>query len=552
MTDNQRVADLLIRCLEQHGVEIVFGIPGAKIDAVFDALVQSSIRLVVCRHEQNAAFMAGAYGRLTSKPGVVIVTSGPGVGNLATGLLTATTEGDPIVAIGGNVPQNMLHKEAHQNTNNVKLMEAVTKKSVEVSAGENVPEAIANAFRIANQRRRGACFISIPQDIGLDTTTLNAPIQAIPIEFGTAKEETLDKAAKIMESAKTPILLLGEESTQPQNTEAIRCLMRNHQIPVVSTYQASGVVPKDLIHLFYGRIGLFKNQPADILLEASDCVMTIGFNPIEYDPEVWNTQCDKEIIHIDYQPCDIHLRYQPDCEILGDIALNVDALNTKIKKIFSQTNKYSELREELHHIIEQGKTKVGKNGLIHPLRFIHELSKIIDENTIVACDIGSVYMWIARYLISHIPHQLLFSNGQQTLGVALPWAIATKMSYPQHNVLSISGDGGFLFSAMELETAVREKIKFIHFIWSDGHYNMVQEQQIMKYHRDSGVKLGCLDIPSFAKGFGAVGYNLTDPDSFTEIYQKALGQDVPVLINVAIDYSDNPALFETIHPHQCN
>lgn len=552
MSNNQRVADLLVRCLEQQGVELVFGIPGAKIDTVFDALVESSIRLVVCRHEQNAAFMAAAYGRLTSKPGVVIVTSGPGVGNLATGLLTATTEGDPIVAIGGNVPRNMLHKEAHQNTNNVKLMEAVTKKSLEVDAGENIPEAIANAFRIATQSRRGACFVSLPQDVGIETTQLTAPPRAVPIQYGPAKSDTIEQAVKHIEAAKTPILLLGEEATQLSNTQAIRSLLEHHQLPVVSTYQASGVVPKSLMHLFYGRIGLFKNQPADKILEQADCVITIGFNPIEYDPEVWNSQCDKSIIHIDYHPCDIHLCYQPKLELLGDITLNVQALDKTITKKFDDTKEFSHFREEYLQIIGQGKDKIGKNGNVHPLRFIHELSQVVDDETIIACDIGSVYMWVARYFISHIPHQLLFSNGQQTLGVGLPWAIAAKMSHPNHNVISISGDGGFLFSAMELETAVREKIKFIHFIWSDGHYNMVQEQQVMKYHRDSGVKLGGLDIPSFAKGFGAVGYDLRNADDFVSIYREALQQDVPVLINVDIDYSDNQELFVTVHPHKGN
>ncbi len=552
MANDQRVADLLIRCLEQHGVELVFGIPGAKIDTVFDALVESSIRLVVCRHEQNAAFMAAAYGRLTSKPGVVIVTSGPGVANLATGLLTATTEGDPIVAIGGNVPLNMLHKEAHQNTNNVKLMEAVTKKSIEVDAGENIPEAIANAFRIATQSRRGACFISLPQDIGIETTQLQAPPRAVAIEYGTAKTDNIEQATKHIESAKTALVILGEEATQLNNTCAIRCFLEHHQLPVVSTYQASGVVPKNLMHLFYGRIGLFKNQPADKILEEADCIITIGFNPIEYDPEIWNAQCNKTIIHIDYHPCDIHLRYQPKFELLGDIALNVYALDKTINKKFDYKNQFSHLREEYLQVIEQGKDKVGKNGLVHPLRFIHELSKVTNDKTIIACDIGSVYMWVARYFISHIPHQLLFSNGQQTLGVGLPWAMAAKMSHPNHNVISISGDGGFLFSAMELETAVREKVKFIHFIWSDAHYNMVREQQLMKYHRDSGVKLGVLDIPSFAKGFGAVGYDLRNANDFASIYCEALEQDVPVLVNVAIDYTDNQDLFRTVHSHKGN
>lgn len=552
MNQSKRVADLVVQCLEEQGVEFIFGIPGAKIDPVFDALVDSSIRLIVCRHEQNAAFMAAAYGRLTSKPGVVLVTSGPGIGNLVTGLLTATTEGDPVIAIGGNVPRNMLQKQSHQKIDNVKLMEAVTKKSVEVIAQENIPEAIANAFRVATQTRRGACFISIPQDVSQELTTVSPTKCTPPIVYGTAREETLELATRMLEQAETPLVILGEESTQPLNCSAIREFIKRHQLPVISTYQASGMIPKDLMHLFFGRIGLFKNQPGDLLLEQADTVLTIGFNPIEYDPEVWNPDSSKRIIHVDYSPCDIHLAYQPCCEILGDIARNIEALNRMMNKTFTHSEKYHHLREELLETIHEGKGKVGKEGKIHPLRFIYELSQVTDDNTIIACDIGSNYMWMARYFLSHSPHQLLFSNGQQTLGVSLPWAMAANFSYPDHHVISVSGDGGFLFSAMELETAVREKNRFIHFVWTDGSYDMVKEQEIMKYQRESGVELGPIDIISFAKAFGAHGYELTDPDQFQDLHQQALSHQGPVLINVPIDYSDNMPLFKTVHFHKGN
>lgn len=539
---------LLVKCLEELGVEYIFGIPGAKIDAVFNALVDSHIKLVVCRHEQNAAFIAAAYGRLTGKPGVVLVTSGPGVANLATGLLTATTEGDPVVAIGGNVARAMSLKQSHQGTNNVKLMEAVTKSSVEAHWVDNIPEIVANAFRTALTPSSGACFISLPQDVLQDTTDCK-PIPGIAApEYGESPKRLIEKAAALINQAKQPVILLGMEASRQNNAKAIRALLKKHPFALVGTYQAAGVVSKEYVDLFMGRVGLFKNQPGDQLLDIADVVLAIGYNPVEYDPEIWNASNKKTVIHIDYHACDIHLSYHPACEVLGDIATNINSLASHLeKRERALSHKIVHARQALLDKIDSGKNY--KNSPIHPLRFIYELRQAVDDSTTVCCDIGTVYMWMARYFFSFRPHQLLFSNGQQTLGVALPWAIASNYALPHEKVVSISGDGGFLFSAMELETAVRERLHFVHFIWRDGSYNMVLEQELMKYHRISGVTLGQVNIPDFAAAFGAIGLELTKPEEFQDIFEEAMAQKKPVLIDVPIDYSDNAELFKTIDPN---
>lgn len=543
-------SELLVKCLETLGVDYVFGIPGAKIDGVFDALLDSSIRLVVCRHEQNAAFIAAAYGRLTGKPGVVLVTSGPGVGNLVTGLLTATTEGDPVIAIGGNVPLAMSLKQSHQATNNVKLLEGVTKRSVDVLLAETIPEVLENAFRVALSPPSGAYFISVPQDV------LSARVDKKPIKsravlcFGHTTTAYLDKAAAAINDAKMPVLLLGLEASRVENTKAIRQLLIKTPIAVVSTYQAAGVISNDLLHCFAGRVGLFKNQPADKLLDEADVVITIGYNPVEYDPETWNNNSNKQIIHIDYHGCDVHAAYTPYIELLGEITLNVEQISQRlmVKKQALSNQKLQAIQQRLLMKIDAGKTRQGYP--IHPLRFIYELRQAVDDETTICCDIGSVYIWMPRYFISYRPHQLLFSNGQQTLGVALPWAIACNYARKGKPVVSISGDGGFLFSAMELETAVREKLHFIHFIWRDGSYNMVLEQERLKYQRQSGVTIGAITIPDFAHAFGAIGWNLEDADDFQSMYKEALSVSKPVLIDVAIDYRDNPELFTLTNPYE--
>lgn len=542
-----RGAKLLADSLVQQGVEYIFGIPGAKIDALFDALLDTPIKIIPCHHEQNAVFIAAAFGRLTGKPGVVLVTSGPGVSNLLTGLLTATTEGDPVVAIGGNVPRFMKLKESHQSANNILLTKAGTKKSMEIQVGENIPEVITNAFRLAQSPRAGSVFVSVPQDVLLEDVEAK-PLQ-LPsrIESGSASLTSIEEAAKMINTAKKPTLLLGLEASRPKNTEAIRRLLKKTKLPVVGTYQAAGVIPRELLDCFVGRAGLFKNQPADKLLDDADLVVTIGFSPVEYDPEVWNSSNAKKIIHIDYQPADIHSTYVPSIENLGEISSTLDAISSLLeeRKELPNASTIQTLQKDLEEKIEKGANLKGK--IMHPLRFIHDLRQYLDDQAIVISDIGTHYMWLARYFLSFEPHHLLFSNGQQTLGVALPWAIAAKILRPDSNVIAISGDGGFLFSAMELETAVRLKLNFVHCVWCDGAYDMVRQQQLMKYNRESAVSFGSIDHVKFAESFGATGFRVNDSEEFLPLLEKAFSIEGPTILEIPIDYSENRELFEIIH-----
>ncbi len=509
MVTGETGAKLLVDCLIKHRVKTVFGIPGAKVDAVFNELkkAEADIKLIVCRHEQNAAFMAAAHGRLTGEPGVVIVTSGPGVTNLTTALLTATSEGDPVIAIGANVPRSMSLKQTHQGLQNAPLLSHVSKSSVEVLVPENIPEAIETAFRVSRSSPGGAAFISVPQDVLIAATQARANNPVPEFKLGSSPAEQIKQVAQLINQARSPIILLGMYASQPQVTAAIRQLLTRFKLPCVGTFQAAGVISKELLPCFIGRVGLFKNQPGDRALDQADVIITIGYNPIEYDPESWNlSNSHKTIVHIDAGPAEIHSTYLPSIELVGDIPANLEALAAQLnqRKDLLDKQNIDELRSELLGKIASGANYQGE--LIHPLRFIHELSKLVDDKKTVVSDIGSHYMWLARYFFCYEPKRLLFSNGQQTLGVGLPWAIATTLFRPGEKVISVSGDGGFLFSAMELETAVREGCNLVHCVWRDGSYNMVLEQEMMKYQQASGVYFNDIDLVKFAESFGATGY----------------------------------------------
>lgn len=543
MENQRRAARLLVECLERHGVKIIFGLPGAKIDSVFDALLDSSIRVILCRHEQNAAFMAAAYGRLTGKPGVVLVTSGPGVSNLTTGLLTATTEGDPIIALGGSVPRNTRLRDTHQNVDNLKLMGAVTKNAMEIMMPETIPEIVENAFRIATRPRCGAVFLSLPQDMLMEMTETAANDPAPPVAWSIATDAVLVQAAALINKARLPVLLLGWEASRPENSNAIQAFLHKTPLATVGTYQAAGAVSRELLACFFGRVGLFKNQPGDTLLEAADLVITVGYDGIEYEPGVWNTGRAKSIVHIDYHGANIHPAYVPALEITGDIATNLLALMPKLQ-ISQRIPDLPVLQDRQRRLTERYESGAHMTGrLVHPLRFMNDLSRALPDDATVISDIGSHYIWLAHYFTSYRPRHLLFSNGQQTLGVALPWAMACTIARPGKKVVSISGDGGFLFSAMELETAVREQMDLVHFVWGDGAFNMVLEQQKLKYHRESAVRFGHVDLVKYAESFGAKGYKVNDSEELAPIMEAALRQKGPILVEVPIDYSDNPELF---------
>jgi acetolactate synthase-1/2/3 large subunit len=541
-------ADIVIETLEAHGVKHVFGVPGAKVDKVFARLRDSSIKTVVCRHEQNAAFIAGGIGRMTGRAGVAIATSGPGVSNLTTGLATANTEGDPVVALGGAAAVADRLRSHHQTLDSVGVCRPVTKYAAEIDSPAATAEVLSAAFRAAEADRPGAAFVSLPMDI------MTAEAQCKPIRLSTfvaqssAAKTSLTEAARLINSAKSPVIFLGLMASKPRSAEAIRDLLRTTALPVVGTFQAAGAVSQEDFPRFGGRVGQLANQPADALLDSGDVVITIGYDSVEYWPSRWNEGNKRPIIHIDATPANIENDYSPAVELIGNIGETLDALS----RLLHRPRLAAESAELLQLIAQDRKRLMAeaaaKSGVpIHPLRLISELQKILTPDVTVCSDMGSFSMYLCRYLFSFRARQFLITNGQQTLGVALPWAIAATIVRPHEKVLSVSGDGGFLFSANELETAVRLNSHLVHMIWIDGHYDMVGVQEQIKYNRRSGVDFGPVDYAKYAEAFGATGLRIQHPDEIAPVLRKAFDTPGPVLVGVHVDYRDNFKLFEDVH-----
>lgn len=551
--------DLFVDTLINHGVTHVFGVPGAKIDKAFDVLEDRGPEVIVTRHEQNATLIAQGIGRITGKPGVVLVTSGPGVTNLATGLVTANSESDPVVAVGGNVKREDSLKRTHQSLDNAGLMSHVSKYSVEVQSANSISEAVTNAFRASVEGRKGAAFVSIPQDvISAEDVDVEAIVVKEPPVLGPAPSFEIDALAEKIKQAKLPVFLLGMRASSEENTHAIRAFMKNNPIPVVETFQGSGIISRELEEHFYGRIGLFRNQPGDELLKHADLVITVGYDPIEYDPVIWNKENEKTIIHIDEVQSDIDNHYAPVTELIGNTALTIQRLDEKLKAGDIQLNDEAKATlDNIAHLIQK-KYEIPEDHLsaelVNPKHIVKTVRELIDDETTVTVDVGSLYIYMARYFRSYSPRHLLFSNGMQTLGVALPWAIAASIVRPGKKVVSMAGDGGFLFSGQELETAVRLKAPIVQLIWNDGHYDMVKFQQVNKYGKGAAVDLGPVDFVKYAESMGAKGYKVNHSSELEAVLKKALddAENGPVIVEIPVDYSNNAQLMADLLPDVTN
>jgi len=545
----RRSSHLLIESLIEQRVSQIFGIPGGKIMPVFDALLDlpHAPELVVCRHEQNAAFMSAAVGRLTGRPGVCLVTSGPGTSNLVTGAATATSEGDPMVAIGGVVPLADSLKQVHQTMDSVAVMRPVTKFSVAIPTPDAAGEVVANAFSAAVTPRAGAAFIAFPQDVQSIATDTPATPSTGAAQLGAAPSGCIGNAAQALRKAVQPVVLLGMGASEPASVSAIRQFLASYPMAVVGTYQGAGAISRELASHFYGRIGLFRNQPGDKVLARADVVLTIGYDPVEYGPDAWNAAGRATILHLDDTAAVIDNHYKPEVQLVGDVAATLAALTVELgerKEVPSQ--ELFAIQQELKSLQVPPPPEAGQ--LVHPLHFVLTLRELVDDTTVIASDMGSHHIWMARHFFEYEPRRLLFSNGQQTLGVGIPWGMAASFLYPGRKAVVTVGDGGFLYSSMELETAVRHKLNLTVFVFRDGGYNMVAFQQQLRFGRTSGVQFGNPDLVRYAESLGAVGMRVDSPKDLRQVMDKALNTPGVVVVDMPVDYSHNIEIGQHVLP----
>ncbi len=530
-------AELFVRCLENEGVEYIFGIPGEENLAMMDALLDSNIKFITVRHEQGAAFMADVYGRLTGRAGVCLSTLGPGATNLITGVADANMDHAPLVAIAGQAGTDRLHKESHQVLDLEEMFRAITKYSARALLPEIIPELVRKAFKLAQSEKTGACFIEFPENVA-DMEIDAAPLWSKNPVTPAPTQDRIDAAAEAISKAKHPIILAGHGVVRAGAAEQLADFAAKLNIPVTNTFMAKGVVPfKHPTNL--GSAGLQAKDYVGIGFDKADVIICVGYDLVEYHPYLWHPTRDRFIIHIDFQPAEVDAHYGVRVGVVGDIKQSLQRI-AEAAKPQTETACLRPLRDALIQDMNEHADSV--DFPVQPQKLIWDLRTAMDLSDIAICDVGAHKMWMARMFRCEEPNTCIISNGFASMGIAVPGAIAAKLAYPDKKVVAVTGDAGFLMNSQEIETAMRLNTPIVILIWNDGGYGLIEWKQINQYGRKSHVDFNNPDFVKYAESFGAKGYRIEKTEDLLPTLTQALADDTVSIIDCPVDYSENMKL----------
>ncbi len=535
-----KASELFVNCLENEGVQYIFGLPGEENMDLLDALVDSPIEFICTRHEQSASFMADVYGRLTGKAGVCLATLGPGATNLITGVADAYLDRSPLVAITGQTGLEVMHKESHQHIDIVQTFKQFTKWNARVELSRTIPEVVRKAFKVAQTEKPGACHIELPEDVAASDAA-GAPLPVTGFKLPHTDHNVCAKAAEIIQKAKRPILLAGNGVIRGKASGALRDFVEKTRIPVANTFMSKGVLPTES-EFSLSTIGLQSRDYISCGFDRADLIISVGYDLVEYAPSHWNKD-KKPIVHIDFTPSETDEYYMPQIEVIGDIEANISCMIEDIEPI--EVDEFPRLLknmmyDELHGYAED-------NGFpLKPQKILSDIRQIMGSKDILLSDVGAHKMWIARIYPAEEPNTTLISNGFASMGFSLPGALSAKMLYPDRKVLAACGDGGFLMNCHDLETAVRLNLPVVILIFNDGKYGLIEWKQINQFGRTYGVSFDNPDFVALAKSFGAAGYRVKSADELQPILHEAFSTNRPCVVDVPVDYRENLNLTEKL------
>lgn len=528
-------AELLVKCLENEGVEYIFGLPGEENLDVLEALKNSSIKFITTRHEQGAAFMADVYGRLTGKAGVCLSTLGPGATNLMTGVADANLDGAPLVAITGQVGTDRMHIESHQYLDLVAMFAPVTKWNKQIVRPGITPEVVRRAFKTAQSEKPGAVHIDLPENIAAMPAD-GSPLPLDSQEKVYASYRTLNMAAVVISKAKNPLILAGNGAIRANASEALTEFATALNIPVANTFMGKGVIP--YTHpLALWAVGLQQRDLISCAFDRSDLIIAVGYDLIEYSPKKWNPEGKLPIIHIGMTPAEIDSSYAPVVEVVGDITDSLIDILKRADRQNKPTPVTAGLKTEIRADYE---TYANDTGFpIKPQKLIYDLRQVMGPEDIAICDVGAHKMWMARHYHSDCPNTCIISNGFAAMGIAIPGAIAAKLVHPDKRIVAVTGDGGFMMNCQELETALRVGTPFVTLIFNDGGYGLIEWKQLNYFGTSSFIKFGNPDFVKFAESMGLKGYRVESTQDLIPTLEEAFRQEVPTVIDVPVDYGEN-------------
>lgn len=537
-------AELMVQCLENEGVSIVFGIPGEENIRFIKALAASDIRYILTRHEQAAAFMAEMYGRVTGRAGVVSATLGPGAINMQLGIADATTNSTPVVAISAQVGQDREYKESHQYVDLVSMFAPVTRWSAGVPTVHAIPEMIRKAFKTAETERPAAVYLAVPEHIDADTDDYPqlAPLPRNVVRADAPALRQVARAVDILLEATRPVVLAGHGAARSDATEALVRFAEQLGVRVANTFHGKGVMPDDHPNSI-GTLGFMRHDYVNFGFDNADVIIAVGYELQEFDPVRINPEADKKIIHIHRFPAEVDMHYSVDVGIIGDIS---DSLNKLTEALGEHRFGDGEVPGSGLLSEEFARGQEDSGYPLAPARIVADTREALGRSDVVLVDTGATKMWMARLYPTYERNTCLISNGLSTMGFALPGALGVKLAQPETKVLAVVGDGAFLMNSQEIETAVREKIPLVVLIWEDGGYGLIEWKMDLELGEHHYVSFGNPDVVKYAESFGAKGYRITRADELLPTLQAALADDGVSLIACPVDYSENLRLTDRL------
>jgi len=535
-------SDLMVKALENEGVEYIFGIPGEENLDFLNSLIGSSIRLILTRHEQAAGFMAATFGRLTGKPGVCLSTLGPGATNFVTAAAYAQLGAMPMVMLAGQKPIRKSKQGRFQIVDVVDLMRPITKFSEQVVDGNNIPSIVRDAFRIAIEERPGAVYIELPEDIADEPTDANL-FDVVGHRRPDADGLSIDQAVAMIEAAQMPLLLIGAGANRKATGRALQEFVDKTGIYFFNTQLGKGVID-ERHEKFLGTAALSDHDFLHSAIERADLIINVGHDVIE-KPPFFMEKGGKQVIHVNFFAAHVDDVYFPQLNVVGDISKSVQRITESINISANRDFSYF---ARVKNQVESHLTKYFDDDRfpLLPQRLVSILRRQLAEEDIVTLDNGVYKIWFARNYKCARSNTLLLDNALATMGAGLPCAMAAKLLHPDRKVVSVNGDGGFMMNSQELETAVRLNLDLVVIILNDSAYGMIKWKQEGMGFDDFGLDFNNPDFVTYAESFGAIGHRPDSAADFQQTLQRALSTEGVHVIDLRVDYSLNHSILNVL------
>ncbi|MCR4315791.1 MAG: acetolactate synthase large subunit [Planctomycetes bacterium] len=537
-----KASDLFVQALEREGVEYIFGIPGEENLDVLESLRESSIRLILTRHEQAAGFMATTYGRLTGKAGVCLSTLGPGATNLVTAAAYANLGAMPMVMITGQKPIRSNRQALFQLVEITDMMRPLTKYTKQIEGADLIPSCVREAFRRAQEERPGAAHLELPEDIAREETEMPV-IDASYVRRPIAEQKCVKRAVELIRRAKHPLLVIGASANRNLTSKMLRQLVHQTGIPFVTTQMGKGVINEDE-ETFMGNAALSSGDFVHQAIDSADVLINVGHDVVEKPPFV-QIPGGRTVIHVNFTSAEASAVYFPQVEVIGDIANSIWQFTEQIEKQDSwDFSHFRNVREQLEaNIIE----KIHDDRFpILPQRLVADVREAVPDDGIIALDNGVYKIWFARNYKARQPNTVLLDNALSTMGAGVPSAMASCLVHPGRKILAICGDGGYMMNSQELETAVRLKLDLSILILNDSAYGMIKWKQQNMGFPDFGLDFHNPDFVKHAESFGAKGHRVKSAGELVPLLRSCFNLPGVHVIDVPMDYSENSRLLHQV------